>query len=372
MKPTTYAALVGVATALVDRSTTVELNAAIRPVSDWQEFASQAEIHGLSVMLGRLSNSGEIKIPRELDLQLKALTIRHKKVLAARRVVLLEVIEIFEANNIEFAFLKGVALANLIYDPPWLRPMRDIDILVSGNQALKAQKLLREIDFINEDYTTGYLFQHHHLPNSTRIQYDFTISLEIHHDALSGDVDASITLDSLSVELQQFRFEHKMAYAFGHEDMLKHLYYHTFEPAETIKLGSMVDMVRYAHYFVDDINWKTLQKNQANTVNALRCIHALIPLPGALLERLIDKPGKHAWRPANMGKGFTPLSKISQLSNKRGKFRALLLPSEWWTHIFYAVAPGKSLTYIRLVRHPFALSRWLFRRYRAAKQSRSL
>jgi hypothetical protein len=242
---------------------------------------------------------------------------------------------------------------------------------VGVGDALKAQKLLREIDFKNEDYNAGFLFKHHHLPNSTRIQNDFTISLEIHHDALSGDVDASITLDSLNVELQSFSFGRKKAYAFGHEDMLKHLYYHTFEPAEIIKLGSMVDMVKYANYFVDDINWKTLEKNQANTVNALRCIHALIPLPGALQERLIGKSDT-PWQVANMGQGFTPLSKISRLLNKQDKFRALLLPSQWWTHIFYAVAPGKSLAYTRLVRHPVTLLKWLFRRYSAAKKSRSL
>ncbi len=371
MKPATYPALVGVAAALVDGSKASKLNALFSPVDDWQELAAQAEIHGLSVMLGRLSNSGETQIPRELDLQLKALTIRHKKVLAARRVVLLDVINLFETHDINFAFLKGAALANLIYDPPWLRPMRDIDILVSKNDAHKAQKLLREIDFSNEDYTAGYLFEHHHLPNSTRIQNDFTISLEIHHDALSGDVDASITLDALAGELQSFSFDHKKAYAFGHEDMLKHLYYHTFEPDEVIKLGSMVDMVRYSSYFVDDIDWKTLEKKQANTVNALRCIHALIPLPDQLRERLIGKPEK-PWKVANMGEGFTPLSKISRIPNKLDKLKALLLPSQWWTHIFYGIAPNKSLAYTRLVRHPVALSKWLFRRYSAAKMSSSL
>lgn len=371
MKPATYAALVGVAAALVDRSKTPNLNATFSPVNDWQELVAQAEVHGLSVMLGRLSNSGEVKIPRELDLQLKALTIRHKKVLAARRVVLLEVIELFEEHHIGFAFLKGAALANLIYDPPWLRPMRDIDILVSGDDALKAQKLLREIDFSNEDYTSGYLFEHHHLPNSTRIQNNFTISLEIHHDALSGDVDASITLDTLTVKLQSFDFDHKKAFAFGHEDMLKHLYYHTFEPAEIIKLGSMVDMVRYAGYFVDDIDWRALEENQPNTVNALRCIHALIPLPDRLQKKLIGQSEK-SWQATNMGKGFAPLSKISRLPNKRDKFRALLIPSEWWTHIFYGIVPGKSLAYTRLVRHPVTLSKWLLRRYNAAKKSSSL
>ncbi|MCP4010351.1 MAG: nucleotidyltransferase family protein, partial [Proteobacteria bacterium] len=168
MRPETYAALVSVAAALVSNSNASQLAPAFALIEDWQELASEAERHGLSVMLGRLSANDEIKLPRELDLQLKALSIRHRRVLAARRIVLAEVIDLFGRHNIAFAFLKGAALANLIYDPPWLRPMRDIDMLVDSENALQAQKLLREIDFKNEDYAPGYLFEHHHLPNSTR------------------------------------------------------------------------------------------------------------------------------------------------------------------------------------------------------------
>jgi len=371
MKTETYAALVRVASALVNNTEKTELTSAFAAITDWQELAEQAEIHGLSVMLGRLSANGAIELPRELDLQLKALTIRHKKVLDARRIVLADVIKLFEQHHITFAFLKGAALANLIYDPPWLRPMRDIDMLVKGDDALRAQRLLREIDFTNEDSNAGYLFEHHHLPNSIRIQDNFTISLEIHHDALSGDVDASINLNNLNSPLQCFDYSGNNAYAFGHEDMLKHLCFHTFEPAEVIKLGSMVDMVRYASRYIDEVNWADLSTTQPNTVNALRCIHALIPLPGQLRETLIDQPAEQ-WQPTRAGEGFMPLSQISRLPRKQDKIRALLSPSEWWMHIFYAVPPGNSLLFTRLLRHPFTITKWLMRRYRAAKKSRSL
>ena len=371
MRPETHAALVSVASAWVGTYNGATLASTFGALSDWQELATQAELHGLSVMLGRLSANGDIALPRELDLQLKALTIRHQKVLAARRVVLLEVIELFEQHAIEFVFLKGAALANLIYDPPWLRPMRDIDLLVKREQAAQAQTLLREIGFRNEDYAPGFLFEHHHLPNSTRIQDNFTISLEIHHDALSGDVDASITLDTLEGELLAFDFAGNKAYAFGHEDMLKHLCFHTFEPAEIIKLGSMVDMVRYANHYVDVIDWRALQCSQPYTANALRCIHALIPLPEVLRKKIIG-PGSDQWQPRQMGIGFTPLSKISRLAGVKEKFHALFVPSPWWMHIFYVVPPGKSLFYTRFFHHPVTVCKWVLRRYRASIKSKAL
>ena len=369
MQETVYAALVEVAAALVGGKNETRLKTAFNAVENWQALASEAEIHGLSVMLGRLVANSDIDAPRELDLQLKALTIRHQKVLQARKIVLTEVIALFEKNQIQFAFLKGAALAQLIYDPAWLRPMRDIDILVSGSNAARAQALLREIRFESDDFKIGYLFEHHHLPNSIRIQDGFTISLEVHHDALSGDVDASITLENLSTPLQAFEYAGETAYAFGHTDMLKHLCYHSFEPAETIKLGSLVDMIRYAAFYAEEINWSQLNKTHPYIGNALCCIHVLIPLPENLHAILAPLPASD-WQPAGLGRGFTPLSQISKQSGLT-KLKALLSPSEWWLHVFYCIPPGKSLLVTHLFIHPITVMKWISRRYRAAHKSKA-
>lgn len=370
MKPETYAALVAAAAELVDDDADREkTNTAFSAISDWYELAAQAEQHGLSVMLGRLAATGCVQLPRELDLQLKALTIRHQKVLAARRIVLAEVIDILDRHQIRFAFLKGAALSELIYSPAWLRPMRDIDLLVSPAQALETQRLLRDVGFANEDRQSGYLFEHHHLPNSIRIQDGFTISLEVHHDALSGDAEASITLDRLEDQLQPYRFADRTAYALGHTDMLKHLCFHTFEPADLIKLGSIVDLVRYAAHYVDEIDWRALDSTHAFITNTLRCVHALVPLPNRLQAALQSIPNAN-WQPAGLGRGFVPLSRISRLSAWQ-RFRALFSPSAWWLHIYYVVPANHSLLYTRLVRHPGRVTQWLLRRYRAAYRSRN-
>ena len=363
-----YAALVQVATTVAHDQTSHQLNAAFSNIDDWQALIAQAETHGLSVMLGKLASEEKLGLPREVQLQLKALTLRHQKVLAAREVVLADVIDTFENNTIDFALLKGAALSPLIYAPPWLRPMRDIDILVKKTDAQRAQVLLREIGFSSEDFNAGYLYEHHHLPNATREQDGFTISLEVHHDALSGDVADSINWNTLIDRPRPFELAGKRAFALGHTDMLKHLCHHTFEPAETIKLGSMVDLIRYANTFVDAINWRELEQSQAKVCNTLRCVHSLIPLPAALIAKLGIMP--ESWQPDGKGKGFQPLSHILRLNSKRAKLAALLSPSEWWMHVFYAIPPGKSLRYTRLVRHPLTIGKWLFRRYRAAHKSK--
>lgn len=368
MKPQTYASLLAVAAAAVDQQQDRFLHAVFEQIDDWQAIAEQAEIHGLSVMLGQFAHKQALGLPRNLQLQLKALTIRHQKVLAAREIVLSDVIDTFEQNNIQFALLKGAALSPLIYDPPWLRPMRDIDILVRNSDAKQAQTLLRSIGFKNEDFNSGFLFEHHHLPNSTRKQDGYTISLEVHHDALSGDVNDSIKLEQLIDKPRAFKLANKQAYALGHRDMLKHLCYHTFEPAERIKLGSMIDLIRYATVFVGEINWRDLEQTQPLVCNTLRCVHALIPLPGDLQAKLGLMPEN--WHPKGIGCGFMPLSRIAKLASGKEKLSALLVPSAWWMHIFYKVSPGKSLSITRLIHHPLTIARWLFRRYRAAHKSK--
>ncbi len=370
-----YHALKTLACALVDpQLDTDALTLALANVDDWHLLAEQAEIHGLSVMLGRFAKEKELALPRAFDLQLKALTIRHQKTHAARTKVLADVIDCFDENNITFALLKGAALAQLIYTPAWIRPMRDIDILVSPDKAMKAQKLLRSVGFENEDSKTGYLSEHHHLPNSTRTQDDFLISLEVHHDALSGDVDAAINFNNLQSPLQTFTLapidadnhDETLAYALGHADMLKHLCHHTFEPANVIKLGSMVDFVKYAHHFHDEIDWHNIDK-QANISNALRCIHGLISLPEPLRTTL--KAGDASSKLKSKGQGFMPLSQITDLSSKTQKLRTLLLPSAWWMHIFYNIEPRQSLLWARSVRHPLTVIKWLIRRYTAARRN---
>ncbi len=362
-----YTALCGIAAAVIDPQSTDQLKAALKPIKDWQALADQVEFHGLSVMLGQLANQEDLGLPRNLRLQLKALTVRHQKVLMAREIILADVINIFEQNHISFALLKGAALSSLIYDPPWLRPMRDVDILVSKKDAQHAQKLLRDIGFSNEDFNSGYLYEHHHLPNSTRTQNGFTISLEVHHDALSGDVADSITFDSLIDPLQRFELVKKQVSALGHRDMLKHLCYHTFEPADIIKLGSIVDLILYANTFAGKIDWPTLERTQPAIPNTLRCIHALIALPDPLRSKLGNIPDN--WQPGGIGQGFTPLSKIINLGSISEKARALLAPSDWWMHVHYVIAPNKPLTFVRFIRHPSNIVKWLWRRQQAKRKS---
>ncbi len=61
--------------------------------------------------------------------------------------------EAFHRRNIPFIVLKGPAIAQEYYDPPYLRPYGDLDILIRFNDFDRAGKLLGERGFVPEDPT---------------------------------------------------------------------------------------------------------------------------------------------------------------------------------------------------------------------------
>jgi len=302
-------------------------------------------------------------------MQLKALVVRHRRAHEIRTEIITEFLAAFEQANVQTALLKGAALAHLLYPEPANRPMGDVDVLVPTEQALIDQQTLRDLGYSADDRKEGYLYDHHHLPIASNRKAGMQISIEVHHDALSGDVDHSITLHNLAEPLQTFEIDGRTAHAFNHTDMLHHLCHHTFEPADVVKLGSVVDFVGYANKYVAEIDWHRLDKNYPFIINALQCVHFLTPLPEALGKQ-ISIP--ECAPPDGLGLGFIPLSDLAERPlSKASKLKHLLQPSDWWMHIFYNVSPTKSLMSTRLVHHPIQLAKWLIRRYRAAWRSRS-
>jgi hypothetical protein len=83
-------------------------------------------------------------------------------------------------------------------------------------------------------------------------------------------------------------------------------------------------------------------------INALRCLHYVVPLPPALAR---FSPSPAAGAPARVGEIPRPLRAVA--------LRQLLNPPEWWLHAYYGVPVDRSLTGVRMGRHPWRLARWI-------------
>ena len=336
------------------------LDAASRLVN-WGDLPAMAEAHGLAPLLYvHLSEAGA-PIPVEARQRLFAASIQHREANRARFRALGEILDAFEHAAIPVVVLKGAALAHLLYRSPGLRPLSDLDLLVDGAEAARAQSVLSSIGFIAPaSPTSRRLMSHHHLPLAMRQTGGHVIQVEIHTDALSRDSDASLPMSRLKGPLQTFVVEGRTAHALGHADMLSHLCRHTAERAPLMRLIWIADVVGHATRYRREIPWADLRRRDPFVINALSLLHLVTPLPDALKEHVAPAENDAM---QGIGTGCKPLTEILRVDRSlRDIARDLFAPSEWWLRLYYGIGPDSSLTWQRGIGHPLRVAYWLARR----------
>ncbi len=339
----------------------------VSDLENWQDLVMCAEKHGLSGLLYSHLQSLGIEIPDTARQQLLSLRVRHRRANQARIKAMREIVKVLSQHQIESALLKGAALIHVLYPSPELRPMSDIDVLVNADQAEHAQQCLRNLGYFAEQRKTGYLSEHHHLPMASLSLEGISIHVEIHHDALSGDVTDSIRLDNLYSPLIDFEIEGIQCKTLGHIDMLRHLCHHTLEPIEEIKLGAIADIYGYAARYRDELDTVAIDSRYPFVRNMFALLHYLSPLPKNL-RTWVAPPT--AAPPRGVGYGYTPMSHtIANEKYPLPRIQKLLQAPDWWLHGYYNVPPNSSLLSTKLLHHPLSVTRWLIRRIRAKSKS---
>lgn len=149
---------------------------------DWDELSRLARMHRLGPMLhARLARSDLADaIPQEVKGHLK--TAHRKHSLRNLRVYreLVNVTRTLDAGQIPSIALKGAFLAQFVYAELGLRPMRDLDLLLKPDQAVKAFELLRAHGYraLSDGAPESYFADRIHLPPLTG---PGGISVELHH-----------------------------------------------------------------------------------------------------------------------------------------------------------------------------------------------
>jgi hypothetical protein len=166
-------------------------------LSDWAALPAQANAHGLGPLLYVHLKEAGVSIPQPVKRELQGLYLRHRHANQVRGRVLAELLTAFEAADIPALVLKGAALAHLLYPEPGLRPMRDIDLLVSRAEARRAQQLLAELGFKAPVPAPEAPLPGKHLSNATRTVEGLTVSVELHHNLFNVGTPASLELADL-------------------------------------------------------------------------------------------------------------------------------------------------------------------------------
>ena len=161
----------------------VGLHAKLREINveAWQELVDEAVWHGVAPLLYyRLEHIGDLIIPPEQFARLRDLYLHS---FLMNKAILEQLSEIVRETNMagySVLFLKGVYLANCVYEAAALRPMIDIDLLARPPDAGEVQRHLETLGYRHRAGTEAIDFSGtHHLRPLSRAG---SVDVEVHHD----------------------------------------------------------------------------------------------------------------------------------------------------------------------------------------------
>ena len=331
--------------------------------TDWQTWIQHVELHGLSGFVNQHLDDYNLPIPGEMRMQLKVLKMRHAAASDARYQTLSEIAETFKASNIPFLGLKGAALMPYFYKHGFLRPMRDMDLLLPRNVLEQAADCLRDIGYeLPKSQPSKFMRDMHQLPNATKTIGGFTSSVELHHDGISREVTGHFYYPRSEHSIQQIQWGDLTFDALEDVQMLHQVTKHLegLHSGAVLKLINVMDVIGFAEHVRQSGQWARLEAEYPHVVNTLRCLHLLTPLPEGLQRQVGRLPTK---APAGVGQIMGSLrSALTGRLEFKQRVRLLLSPSDWWLYLYYNVDPSKSLWWVKSVRHPMRISNWLIRR----------
>ena len=122
--------------------------------SEWasriSSFLRYVESHGMLPLLHwHASTTPSFQAwPREIRETVRTVAIGTAAGEARRTAELVRMLDRFASDGIETILLKGAAVAQLFYEESWLRPMADVDMLISRSQLATTRETLRSLEYV--------------------------------------------------------------------------------------------------------------------------------------------------------------------------------------------------------------------------------
>lgn len=336
-----------------------------RGFDDWQGLLERAEREGMAPLLRKHLVESEANIPASARRSLNLLYKRHQKLSDVRLVVLEDMLRLFQQHGLTPILIKGTALCLTLYPDPSLRPMRDMDILLSKDEVGQAQELLREAGF--EQSTSLIPPDHHHLPSLYKNVDEVKVCIELHRGLYPNcppyypEIDFRKLLESG----QKISVGETDAFIFSNEETLHYLYQHGFRAPltyETFKLINAADVIGYTEQYFQVLDWGLIQEQFPILMKALPLMHHISPfnfnrvredfIPPKDQERKLEPRPFDGW-PRRRRKDLIvegrPLQKI--LINT-------FVPPMWWVGVYYGGVTAGEYLHCLLWKHPQQVCWW--------------
>jgi hypothetical protein len=281
--------------------------------------------------------------------------------------VLGETVASLQQAGLEVLVLKGASLAHTIYPDIGLRPMRDIDLLLTRQQANQGRNLL-----LAQGYSepTAIPKDHFHLPPLQKNVDGLLVSIELHH-GLFPNLPPYYPRRNFSELLSRavpFTVNGTTAWTLGTEDMIWHLFEHGLHMPlvyESFRLIAVADLITLVENRLDEIDWHSLTATAPRASAALPLLHHITPWQDRVRKRF---SWKQEPAPANIGEPFQGWPH-HRLPARQGKnlliiARNTLIAPEWWCRLYYGVQGRMQWYWCCWVLHPIHILWWVGARIR--------
>lgn len=331
---------------------------------DWKGLLNRAEREGMAPLLKKHLSEAGIEVPGPIRRSLKVLGKRHQQQAGVRIEVLKEVLQHFTRNGFTTILIKGAALCQTLYPHPELRPMRDMDLLLAGDEVDRAQELLRDLGY--EQSKAPIPPDHYHLPSLHTVVDDVKICFELHRGLYPNCPPwyPQVDFKRLLERGRKIQVGSVEVSTFNHDETLHYLYQHGFRTPltyEPYKLVNAADLIGYVEKYYSEINWQKVRAKWPLVVNALHLMEHISPwnrqeipadIAGTEEEKDCDLSTFTGW-PHRRLKEFKAEG-VSQYN----VLKATFFPPLWWTGLFYGVKGRGGYLKAIAVKHPRQIMWW--------------
>jgi len=339
------------------------------PAGRWFDIAKLAGRLGVAPLLYRqlIQRAGAANLPAEVAADLRGAYYQCHATNAHLFHQLSSVLADFEAAGIPVILLKGAYLADAIYRDAGLRPMGDLDILVSREDVLRGVEVLQMAGFAPyQDFAPEVEFSlAKHMPPFQKSG----VIIELHWNIVAPESPVKVDVSGLWARAERFETEQVRGLALCREDLLLHLCIHTAQHHFNEQMRTLCDIREVTALHRGSLDWdgiltRAIDWHAARGVYlALRLAADLLdaPVPAEMLKHL--QPADYSdevldWARARIFQETPPLSDnfiaLMQGSKQKGRWRAFweaMLPAPETMSRLYGVPQGLWRVYLKYPIH---------------------
>lgn len=339
------------------------LGGCLRDFDLWDDLLEFARKQGMMPLLYKHFKTLDVSLPKSVRVKLKAAYLQTKHSNQIRSEEVARILSVYEQAGIETFPVKGIALCNYVFDDIGSRPMRDIDLLVKGEDTPLAENILLDSGYQKEkrhDIPQG----HYHLTPVWKMIDGLSVNIELHHNLLPFLDEYPLTpLEKFKSKAIGISIGGKEAKTLSNEDQLWYLYQHgfysplTYEPFRFMHVADIVSLIENQ---TSDMNWQELKRDYSDLMTALAQFHWITPFSDKIIEAMGIKTNN---RPTGVGRPYNGwpakhLKEIAKPETPHFLFETFW-PAEWWLKVYYRVDQGIAYWRARFITHPGLVWWWI-------------